>query len=93
MWQNKKLYLMEPLMMPQSDHELDVRGLQCPLPVLKARKRLQSVKHGESLKIFATDPAAAIDFPHYCNESGNELLWFGEDAGTLVFIIRKTHAK
>lgn len=80
-------------MMPQSDHELDVRGLQCPLPVLKARKRLQTVKHGETLKIFATDPAAAIDFPHYCNESGNELAWSGEEHGTLIFVIRKTHDK
>ena len=84
---------MKPAMMPQSDHELDVRGLQCPLPVLKARKRLQSVKIGETLKILATDPAAAIDFPHYCNESGNELAWSGEDQGVLVFIIRKTHGK
>ena len=80
-------------MMPQSDHELDVRGLQCPLPVLKARKRLQSVNYGESLKIFATDPVAKIDFPHFCNESGHQLLWTGEDAGVLVFIIRKTHGE
>ena len=84
---------MKSEMMPQSDHELDVRGLQCPLPVLKARKRLQSVKSGETLKILATDPAAAIDFPHYCNESGNELAWSGENQGVLVFIIRKTHGK
>ena len=80
-------------MSDETDHELDVRGLQCPLPVLKARKRLGSMKYGESLKIFATDPAAAIDFPHYCNESGNALVWQGEEAGSLVFIIRKTHGK
>jgi tRNA 2-thiouridine synthesizing protein A len=84
---------MNSEMMPQSDHELDVRGLQCPLPVLKARKRLQSVKIGETLKILATDLAATIDFPHYCSESGNELAWSGEDQGVLVFIIRKTHGK
>jgi len=73
------------------DHEIDLSGLQCPLPVLKARKRMMSLKYGELLKILATDPAAAIDFPHYCCESGNELVWHGKQAGTLVFIIRKTH--
>jgi tRNA 2-thiouridine synthesizing protein A len=80
-------------MRPDHDHEIDTRGLQCPLPVLKARKRLNSIKPGESLKILATDPAATIDFPHYCNESGNELIWSGKDDNDLVFIIRKTHAK
>ncbi|MEO9874790.1 MAG: sulfurtransferase TusA family protein [Anderseniella sp.] len=79
--------------MQDFDYEIDVQGLQCPLPVLKARKRLTSLKHGESLKILATDPAAAIDFPHYCAESGNELICQYEEAGVLVFIIRKTHAK
>ncbi|MEO1161961.1 MAG: sulfurtransferase TusA family protein [Pseudomonadota bacterium] len=79
--------------MQDFDHEIDVKGLQCPLPVLKARKRLMSLNYGESLKILATDPAAAIDFPHYCAESGNELVSHYEEAGVLVFIIRKTHAK
>ena len=77
---------------PDHDYELDTRGLQCPLPVLKARKRLSTMNYGESLKILATDPAAAIDFPHYCSESGNELLWQAQGAGELTFIIRKTHA-
>lgn len=77
--------------MQDVDHEIDLSGLQCPLPVLKARKRLQTLKYGETLKVLATDPAAAIDFPHYCSESGNELLWQGAEAGSLIFIIRKTH--
>lgn len=71
--------------------EIDVRGLLCPLPVLKARKRLQAMKPGETLRVLATDPAAAIDFPHYCNESGNELVGQSEEDGVLVFVIRKTH--
>lgn len=79
--------------MQDFDHEIDVKGLQCPLPVLKARKRLMSLNYGESLKILATDPATAIDFPHYCAESGNQLVSQYEEAGVLVFIIRKTHAK
>jgi len=87
------LYLKVSSLMQDFDYEIDVKGLQCPLPVLKARKRLMSLKYGESLKILATDPAAAIDFPHYCAESGNELVSQHEEAGVLVFIIRKTHAK
>ena len=71
--------------MQEFDHEIDVKGLQCPLPVLKARKRLSSLKHGETLRILATDPASAIDFPHYCAESGNELVSQHQDAGLFVF--------
>jgi tRNA 2-thiouridine synthesizing protein A len=80
-------------LMQDFDYEIDVKGLQCPLPVLKARKRLMSLNYGESLRILATDPAAEIDFPHYCAESGNELVSQHEEAGVLVFVIRKTHAK
>lgn len=77
--------------MPRHDHELDLTGLMCPLPVLKAQKRLKSMKAGEILKIIATDPAAAIDFPHYCNESGHELVSHASGHETLTFFIRKTH--
>ena len=72
---------------------LDARGLRCPLPVLKARKRLAGMKPGERLRVVATDPAAAIDVPHYCAESGNELLSQSQDGELLVFVIRKTHGK
>jgi len=80
-------------LMHEFDHEIDVKGLQCPLPVLKARKRLLSLKYGESLRILATDPATTIDFPHYCTESGNQLVSQHQEAGVFIFIIRKTHAK
>ncbi len=73
------------------DAEIDVRGLLCPLPVLKAKKRLKAMRAGETLRIQATDPAAAIDFPHYCSESGNELVEASKEGEVLVFIIRKTH--
>jgi tRNA 2-thiouridine synthesizing protein A len=73
------------------DAELDVRGLLCPLPVLRARKRLSAMKPGETLRILATDPAAAIDFPHYCAESGHALLSTEQQGEVLVFVIRKTH--
>ena len=54
-------------------HDLDARGLLCPLPVLKARKRLKDLAQGDVLRMHADDPAARIDVPHFCNESGNIL--------------------
>ena len=54
-------------------HDLDARGLLCPLPVLKARKRLKDLAQGDVLRMRADDPAARIDVPHFCNESGNIL--------------------
>ena len=68
---------------------LDARGLRCPLPVLKARKRLKSLAAGESLKLLADDPAAVIDVPHFCNEQGHTLDTQGEEDGALVFVILK----
>ena len=70
------------------DHELDATGLLCPLPVLKARKRLQSLKSGETLKLIATDPASVIDVHHFCNEQGHELLSHEAQNGRHIFRIR-----
>lgn len=56
------------------DEELDARGLLCPLPVLKARKRLLAMQAGQVLRVLADDPAAIIDFPHFCHEQGHELV-------------------
>jgi tRNA 2-thiouridine synthesizing protein A len=70
------------------DHELDASGLLCPLPVLKARKRLQSLKSGETLKLIASDPASVIDVAHFCNEQGHELLSHEAEDGRHVFRIR-----
>jgi tRNA 2-thiouridine synthesizing protein A len=69
---------------------LDARGLLCPLPVLKARKRLQPLASGEVLEMLADDPAAVIDVPHFCNEQGHELLGQeATDAGATLYRIRK----
>ncbi|AUH33390.1 sulfurtransferase TusA family protein [Paracoccus tegillarcae] len=57
---------------PASD-EVDARGLLCPLPVLRLRKRLLAVQPGQSLRLIATDPAAVIDVPHFCAEGGHVL--------------------
>ena len=74
-----------------SDHQeyLDVKGLLCPLPVLKAQKRLKTLETDAVLKVDATDPASVIDFPHYCNESGHALIDHDEHDGIYSFWIRK----
>ena len=53
---------------------LDATGLLCPLPVLKLRKHLKSIKIGDVVAVLADDPAAAIDIPHFCNETGHSLI-------------------
>ena len=58
----------------QSEMTLDLSGLLCPLPVFKARKKLQGMKAGAVLHVIATDPMAAIDLPHFCTEQGHQLL-------------------
>jgi len=55
------------------DQEIDALGLLCPLPVLKARKRLKGMVAGEVLKLVTDDPAAVIDVPHFCSEQGYNL--------------------
>ncbi len=75
--------------MTESNEFLDLKGLLCPLPVLKARKKLQSMAAGSVLRIEATDPVSVIDVPHYCSESGNELLNQNEADGVYVYEIRK----
>lgn len=69
---------------------LDTCGLLCPLPVLKARKRLLSMAAGETLTMLADDPAARVDVPHFCAEQGHALL-ASEDLedGVLRFVIER----
>lgn len=72
---------------------LDARGLRCPLPVLKLRKRLQALPGGARLEMIADDPAARIDVPHFCNEQGHRLVT-EEDApdGAIRFVVEKKGA-
>ena len=72
------------------DEEIDATGLLCPLPVLKARKRLKGMAAGNVLRLLTNDPAAAIDVPHYCAESGNDLVGTAATGQTTAFLIRKT---
>lgn len=69
------------------DEESDARGLLCPLPVLRARKRLMAMSNGAVLKLIADDPAAVVDVPHFCAEAGHALIGTeAEDDGTNYFI-------
>ena len=70
--------------------DLDARGLLCPLPVLKARKRLKALSPGMRIALWADDPAAIVDVPHYCAESGNLLVETREHDGTMIYVIEKT---
>jgi tRNA 2-thiouridine synthesizing protein A len=72
-----------------SENTLDLSGLLCPLPVLKARKRLEAMPAGAILKVIATDPMSAIDMPHFCNEQGHTLLDQAKDGEALIFRIRR----
>lgn len=71
------------------EHELDAAGLLCPLPVLKARKRLASLNSGDTLKLIASDPASVIDVPHFCTEQGHVLLSHAAEDGLYIFRIRR----
>ena len=68
---------------------LDLKGLKCPLPVLKTRKALTKLKPGDRLKVLTTDPMAAIDIPHFCNEAGHVLEDKQTDGENGSFLIRK----
>lgn len=74
---------------PTPDAEIDTCGLLCPLPVLKARKRLLSLPEGGVLKMVADDPAAMVDVPHFCAEQGHDLLDQADRDGVLEFLIRR----
>ena len=70
-------------------HELDAIGLLCPLPILKARKRLQPLAMGDTLEMRADDPAAIVDVPHFCAEAGHELVEMRDDGAAQIYVIRK----
>ena len=73
----------------EHDADLDTRGLLCPLPVLKIRKRLQSLSEGQVLRVEADDPVAVVDVPHFCDEAGHELAATESAGAVQVYFIRK----
>lgn len=71
------------------DTILDVKGMSCPLPVLRANRALRGMPPGAVLRVLATDRAAAADFAAFCQETGHDLLHQDEDDGVLSFTIRR----
>lgn len=71
-----------------ADHVLNAEGLNCPLPILKAKKALKNVAAGETLEIRATDPGSVADFAAFCNQTGHELLSSTTEGAIYKFEIR-----
>ena len=72
-----------------ADQLLDAKGLNCPLPILKARKALQLVPAGGTLEILSTDPGSVADFQAFCRITGNTLLEQTEEDGVYRFVVKK----
>jgi tRNA 2-thiouridine synthesizing protein A len=72
-----------------ADATLDAKGLNCPLPILKAKKALKELNVGETLEILATDPGAIKDFEAFCRTTGNQLVESGEEGEVYRFIIKR----
>ena len=92
MWQHNISALSEKANY-QMDDEItlvDASGLKCPLPVLKARKALQSLTDGDKLRVISTDPASPLDFKHFCNSKGHSLISVEEKEESFEFVIVKS---
>jgi tRNA 2-thiouridine synthesizing protein A len=75
--------------MQKVDKELDARGLNCPLPILRTKQSLAGMVSGEILKIVATDPGSVIDFQVFAEQTGNELLSLAEVEREFIFLLKK----
>jgi tRNA 2-thiouridine synthesizing protein A len=71
------------------DRDLDVRGLDCPLPILRAKKALTEIKSGKVLRILATDPGSVKDFEAFARQTGNQLLSHAEVDKVFTFFLKK----
>ncbi|MEC3862790.1 sulfurtransferase TusA family protein [Mesobacterium sp. TK19101] len=73
-----------------ADEVLDAKGMNCPMPILKAKKALKALPTGATLEILATDPGAVKDFEAFCNTTGNELMSSEQDGNVYKFVIKHT---
>jgi tRNA 2-thiouridine synthesizing protein A len=71
-----------------TEHVLDAKGLNCPLPILKAKKALNKLPTGELLRVLSTDPGSIPDFEAFCRSTGNELVEAKAEDGAYSFLIR-----
>ena len=72
-----------------ADQTLDVKGLNCPLPILKAKQALKQMPMGATLEVIATDPGAVKDFEAFCRTTGNELVTSSANSNIYSFVIRR----
>jgi tRNA 2-thiouridine synthesizing protein A len=70
---------------------LDAKGLNCPLPILKAKKALKDVPAGGTLEVLATDPGSVADFAAFCRTTGNELIESTQASGVYRFLIKRVN--
>ena len=73
----------------QFDREVDARGLNCPLPILRAKKTLNDMVSGQVVRIIATDPSSVRDFEAFARQTGNQLVQQSEQDGAFVFLMRR----
>ncbi len=76
--------------MADFDKELDTSGLNCPLPIIKAKKEINSMEDGQILHVISTDPGAVKDFESFANQTGNELVSSEEKDNKFYFLLKKT---
>ncbi len=69
---------------------LDVKGLNCPMPILKAKKAIGALNAGDTLEVLATDPASVRDFEAFCRSTGHELCESGEQDGVYRYVLKKS---
>lgn len=72
-----------------ADQTLDTQGLNCPQPILRAKKAMRALAAGQTLEILATDPGAVKDFQAYTRSTGHELMQWNEDKGVFRFLLKK----
>jgi tRNA 2-thiouridine synthesizing protein A len=72
-----------------ADETLDAKGLNCPLPILKAKKSLKGMSDGQTLEVLSTDPGSIADFQAFCRTTGNELLEHSVDDDIYKFLIKR----
>lgn len=70
--------------------ELDTKGMNCPLPILKAKKAIKELAAGDTLRVLATDPGSVMDFQSFCRSTGHELLDSSEEDGVYTYLIKKS---
>ena len=68
---------------------LDLKGLSCPLPIVKTAQGIKEIDSGELIEALATDPGSVADFNAWCKSTGNELVEHGDEGGVFRFVIRK----